>query len=45
MNYMDKEVECKRGFNAGYGDYPNDAVYNDITPNVHVQRPSAVNLI
>ena len=30
---MDKEVEYKRGFNAGYGDYPDDAVYNDITPN------------
>ena len=30
---MDKEVEYKRGFNAGYGDYLDDVVYNDITPN------------
>jgi hypothetical protein len=27
-----KDVEYKRGFNAGYGDHPDDAVYNDITP-------------
>ena len=25
-----KEVEYKRGFNAGYKDYPDDTVYNDI---------------
>jgi hypothetical protein len=29
----DKEVEYKRGFKAGYEDYPDEAVYNDITPN------------
>lgn len=29
---IDKEVEYKRGFAAGYEDYPDDVVYNDITP-------------
>ena len=29
---IDKEVEYKRGFNAGYKDYPDDIVYNDIMP-------------
>jgi hypothetical protein len=27
-----KDVEYKRGFNAGYEDYPDSTVYNDITP-------------
>jgi len=29
---IDKHVGYKRGFNEGYEDYPDDAVYNDITP-------------
>lgn len=27
-----KAQEFQRGFNAGHGDYPDDLVYNDITP-------------
>jgi hypothetical protein len=26
-----KDVEYKRGFNAGYEDYPDSTVYNDST--------------
>ena len=28
-----KAKEYTRGFNAGLNDYPDDSVYNDITPN------------
>ena len=27
-----KAQEYQRGFNAGYGDYPDNLVYKDITP-------------